>query len=111
VKRPHELDAEAYELDARAAKLRAEAARLRASSEPANDATPTTWMPVAESPLGKRKTLALARAGVIESSKVGRAVLVRRLSLMAYLEEHQRGADDVEDEDEDEDLFGARRAS
>jgi hypothetical protein len=58
------------------------------------------WIHVAESPLGRRKTLALARAGALESTKIGKRVLVRRASLEALLERGRRGGD------EGEDLFG-----
>ena len=51
-------------------------------------ATQPAWIPAAASPLGKRKTLALARAGTIESSKVGRRVLVKRDALDRYIADH-----------------------
>lgn len=66
------------------------------------------WIPAKDSPLGKRRTLALARAGVLESSRPGKCVLIRRASLERYLAEHTRV---VPATVEDEDLFGAKRAA
>jgi hypothetical protein len=103
VSRADELEAEGHELIARGHACFAQVARLRTSEGPAKTERPS-WIPVAESPLGKRRTLALARCGAIESSKVGRKVLVRSASLAGYLDEHRRGS--VEGAD-DENLFGS----
>lgn len=95
------LESEGHTLIARGHEKLAEAARLR--TETGAVARPS-WIPAAESPLGKRKTLALARAGALASSKIGRQVLVRRASLDALIEGGRRG--DVADEEED--LFGVK---
>lgn len=58
------------------------------------------WVPVSESPLGRRKTLQLARAGALESTKIGKKVFVRRESLEKLLEDGRRQVN------EGEDLFG-----
>lgn len=86
-RRGHALVAEGHQLLARAAELRA-----RAPSE--------EWVPVASSPIGKRRTLDLAREGTIESAKVGRLVVIRASSLNAYIDQHRRRFED------EEDLFG-----
>lgn len=78
----------------------AKAAALRADESSGGD----EWLPVAASPLGKRRTLALAREGAIESAKVGRKVVIRASSLRAFLERHGRERPANDDE---EDLFGA----
>lgn len=101
--RAEELEVRADEHMARGYALRAEAGRLRASA-PATAADSSEWICAETSPLGKRRTLALCRAGTLESSKVGRKVLVKRASLDAFLRRHERG---VETETEGEDLFGA----
>lgn len=75
----------------------AKAAEMRARETSDDD-----WIPVAKSPLGKRRTLALAREGRLESSKVGRKVLIRASSLRDFIEKHER-AEPAADE---EDLFG-----
>lgn len=75
-------------------------ARARRSQPAADDKA--TWIDPAKSPLGKRRTLALARTGDIESTKVGKRVLVSRASLEAFLAQHKRGL-----ETEGENLFGA----
>jgi hypothetical protein len=67
-RRGHARIAEGHAMLARAAELRA-----REAGE--------AWVPAAASPLGKRRTLALARRGLIESSKIGRKVMVRASSL------------------------------
>lgn len=100
--RPTLIEAEGHALIARGHAKLAEAARLRAAT-PQAEGERASWIPVAESPLGKRRTLALARSGAVESSKVGRKVLVRRASLAGFLNEHRR----TPIEDEEEDLFGA----
>ena len=94
------LEAEAHELIARGHAKLAAARRAATAETPANDSA--EWIPAAASPLGKRKTLALARAGAVESSKVGRTVLIRRASLDAFLTSQRRDA-----ANDDEDLFGA----
>lgn len=94
---PHELERRGHELVAQGHTLLAKAAKLRARA--ASD----EWLPVASSPMGRRRTLDLARRGTIESAKVGRKVMVRAESLRAYIEEHRRVLDDPEDEN----LFGA----
>lgn len=102
--RADDLKAEAHDLIAKGHAKLAEATRLD-SQAPANDNTKPSWIPAAASPLGNRQTLALARAGALESAKVGRKVLVKRASLAAYLERHERGVDPAPEPDED--LFGA----
>jgi hypothetical protein len=98
-----ELEAEGHSLIARGHSKLAEAQRTRASARSA-DGAPVEWISPEASPLGKRRTLALCRAGALESSKVGRKVLVRKASLDAFLRRHERGVDMPA---EDEDLFGA----
>lgn len=92
---PNELERRGHALVAEGHALLARAAELRARS------IADEWMPVARSPLGKRRTLDLARRGLIENAKVGRKILVRASSLRAFIEEHERHVRD------DEDLFGA----
>jgi excisionase family DNA binding protein len=75
------------------------------AAETANDERSESWIPATASPLGRRKTLALARCGAVESCKVGRRVLIRRASLDAFLERARRG--EQSDTVDDEDLFGA----
>ena len=105
--RAAELEVEADELMARGYALRAEAGRLRARASEAT--TPAAdWIAPDASPLGKRRTLALCRSGALESSKVGRKVLVRRASLDAFLRRHERGVELAAD---GEDLFGAKVAA
>ena len=41
------------------------------------------------SPLGRRRHLELARAGKLRAMRDGRRVLVRRVDIEAYLEEHE----------------------
>lgn len=106
--RAEELEAEGHEHEAKAHALYAEAKRLRAQA-PANDNTRPSWIPAAECPLGNRRGLSLARTGEVESTKVGRKVLLRRSSLSAYLERHRGDADAVPECDED--LFGAGGAA
>lgn len=89
-RRGHARIAEGHAMLAKAAELRAGESR-------------DTWIPVAVSPLGKRRTLALARQGLIESAKVGRKVVVRASSLDAFIEARRR----AEPANDDEDLFGA----
>lgn len=89
-RRGHARIAEGHAMLAKAAELRAGESRDR-------------WIPVAMSPLGKRRTLALARQGLIESAKIGRKVVVRASSLDAFIEARRRTAA----ADGDEDLFGA----
>lgn len=103
VSRADELEAEAHEKIAEGHALLARARRERAPTTvpPAND-----WIRPETSPLGKRRTLALCRAGALESSKVGRKVLVKRASLEAFLARHERGIEAREEED----LFGAGAA-
>jgi hypothetical protein len=101
------LEAEGHELISRGHARLAEAAKLRADAAPP-PANRQSWIPAAESPLGKRKTLALHRARAVESTKVGRSVLIRRASLEQYLNEHRHDGAEARD---DEDLFAARRAS
>lgn len=86
--RGHLLVAQGHRMLARAAELRAR----EASDE---------WVAASSSPLGRRKTLALARAGVIASAKVGRKVLIRASSLREYVEQHCRTVAPT-----DEELFG-----
>ena len=59
------------------------------------------WVDQDASPLGKRAHLELARAGTIESRKVNRRVLVRRVDLNRYIEQHglRRGPEPSEDEE------------
>lgn len=95
--RADELEAEGHEKIAEGHALLARARRERAPAvAPAEE-----WVAPDASPLGKRRTLALARSGALESSKVGRRVLIRRTSLDAYLRRHERGV-----EEREEDLFG-----
>lgn len=89
-RRGHELVAEGHALLAKAAQLRKEAE----SNE---------WVPVSRSPIGTRRTLDLARRGVIESAKIGRKVVVRAESLNAFIERHRR----IRVDHEEENLFGA----
>lgn len=107
INRAAELEVEADELMAKGYALRAEAGRLRASA-PAPIAPAAEWIPADASPLGKRRTLDLCRSGALESSKIGRKVLVRRASLEAFLRRHERGVEPAAD---GEDLFGARKAA
>ncbi len=100
--RADELEAEAHEHIAKGHALLAEARRARPT--PSTSTVSDDWVDPAASPLGKRRTLALARAGALESSKVGRKVLVGRASLDAFLRRHRRGVEAVGDEGED--LFG-----
>ena len=88
-RRGHARIAEGHAMLAKAAELRASESR-------------DTWIPVVASPLGKRRTLALARQGLIESAKVGRKVVVRASSLDAFIEARRR----AEPANGDEDLFG-----
>lgn len=97
------LEAAGTDLIKRGAELLEAARRMRSTAPPAND-NATEWLPVAASPLGKRKTLALARSGALESTKVGRKILVRRSSLETFLAAHRRNADVADD---GEDLFAA----
>lgn len=83
----HARIAEGHAMLARAAELRSRKAEAE-------------WLPVAESPLGRRPTLRLARKGLIASAKIGRRVFVEARSLRAFIEGHRRVAV------EDEDLFG-----
>jgi hypothetical protein len=94
------LEAEGLDHIAKGFTLLATAARQRAE-RPVNVVGPE-WIDPKASPLGKRRTLALARAGVVESTKIGRKVLVGRASLDRYLDEHRRGVPAAS-----EDLFGA----
>ncbi len=91
-----ELEAAAHDKIAEGHALLAQARRARVALASAQN----DWLAPGTSPLGKRRELSLARAGAIESSKVGKKVLIKRASLAAYLESHARG---VEPE---EDLFG-----
>jgi hypothetical protein len=96
----------------RATSARAEAFRLIASGfallaraegsapGPANDAG--EWLDPAVSPLGKRRTLELWRAGTLDGAKIGKKVLIKRASLDAFIERHRRTSEDAEDDD----LFG-----
>lgn len=104
IRLPAALEAEGLALLARGYGKLAEAAEARLASSDA-DAGPE-WIAPSESPLGKRQTLELARAGELESSKVGRKVLVRRASLDRYLDAHRR--EGPANDGEDEDLFGAK---
>lgn len=88
-RRGHELVAQGHALLAKAAQLRQEA--------PSDE-----WLPVSRSPIGTRRTLDLARRGVIESAKIGRKVVVRAESLNAFIETHRR----VRVDPEEENLFG-----
>ncbi len=106
--RADDVEREGHELIARGHTKLAEAARLRAS-EPANATARPSWIPASDSPLGRRRTLALARAGQIESSKIGRAVFVRTASLAGFLDEHRRASPDTTLEGDD-DLFGEHGA-
>jgi hypothetical protein len=95
-----ELEAEGHRLLAEGHAKLAEAVALRAST--ALVTKPTSWIPPG-SVYPKRHELALARAGAVESSKVGRRVLIRRRSLEAYVASHRRDVVGSETED----LFGA----
>ena len=44
------------------------------------------------SPLGRRRHLALVRRGILRGRKVGKRVLVSRRDMSAFLEEHPRAA-------------------
>lgn len=44
------------------------------------------WVDQNASPLGKAKHLKLARTGKVQSKKIGRAVLIKREDLNAYIE-------------------------
>lgn len=109
VSRTQPLDAEGFELIARGFALLAQAARERASSQVIAAGAAPDWIPAARSPLGRRRTLQLARSGALESAKVGRAVLVHRASLARFLDEHRRATDVARADGED--LFGARGAA
>jgi hypothetical protein len=98
-------DSKAYELIAEGFRLLAAAAR-RNEQAPAND---VEWIDPKTSPLGKRQTLALARAGVVASTKIGRRVLVGRASLASFLDAHRRDA--ALRAPDEEDLFAEREAS
>ncbi len=102
---PDVVEAEGHEHLARGHELIAKARRLRAT--PAASTPALEWVSPDASPLGKRRTLALARAGALESTKIGRKVLVRKTSLDAFLARHERGAVAPE---QNEDLFGQEAA-
>lgn len=93
-----DLEAAGHDKLAEGHALLAKARRARAVAP----STSSEWVSPAESPLGKRTTLALCRAGALESSKIGRKVLVRRSSLESYLARHERGVELSAGED----LFG-----
>jgi hypothetical protein len=57
-----------------------------------NDASEPEYYHQNNSPLGRRRHLALVRRGVLKGRKVGRRVLVSRDDLRAFLEEHPRAA-------------------
>ena len=99
VSRADELEAEGHDHLAKGHALLALARRARTPASAAND---NEWITPLDSPLGKRRTLAVCRSGALESSKIGRKILVRRASLEAYLERHRRDAAPADDED----LFG-----
>jgi hypothetical protein len=94
---PNELERRGHELVARGHELLAQAAALRARTATG----PNEWVSVAASPIGRRRTLDLARRGIIESAKLGRLVVVRASSLQAFIERQRRHHPD------DEDLFDA----
>lgn len=60
------------------------------NDETERPAPPSEWMRVDEVPLPRRRLLARARAGEIESVRDGRTVLLRRVSVDAYLARHTR---------------------
>ena len=47
------------------------------------------WVDQSSSPLGRKKHLALARAGTLKATREGRRVLVRRADIDAYLEKRR----------------------
>ena len=98
-----DLEAEGLALLAEGFARLAKAARARTSK--ADGPSAVDWIPAAASPLGRKRTLALARSGELESSKVGRKVLISRASLEALLEAGRRG-EPVANANDDEDLFG-----
>jgi excisionase family DNA binding protein len=102
--RAAQLRAEGHDYQAKAHACFAEAERLDSQAPANDDAAPASWIPTAACPLGNRTGLSLARAGAIESTKVGRKVLLRRRSLDAFLERHRRHADAQPDVTE-ENLF------
>ena len=75
------------------------------------------WVDQEQSPLGRRRHLALAKSGKLPASKVGRRVLIRRSAIDAYLERKRvlvKSVDNEEDEDREAErllarLRGARR--
>jgi len=73
-------------------------------------ATQTEWIDQVRSPLGRRRHLAMAKAGTIPSKKEGRLVLIRRRDIDAYLEQcptarrEATPANDDAEEDEDAEL-------
>lgn len=93
------LEAEGHDFIAKGHARLAEAQRLRAVGGK-NDVG-SEWVDPVASPLGKRRTLALCRAGALESSKVGKKILVLKASLDAFLARHKRSA-----EPDGENLFG-----
>jgi hypothetical protein len=103
-RQPAELERLGHVRIAEGHAMLAQAAALRVGADSAGG----DWIPVTTSPLGKRRTLELARAGAIESAKIGRKIVVRASSLLAFIETHARGlavANDHADDDE-EDLLG-----
>lgn len=59
------------------------------------------WVDQHASPIGKNAHLALARSGKVESRKVHRRVLMRRVDLNRYIEERAEARGDQRHEDED----------
>lgn len=95
-------EARAHEIIAEGHRKLAEALRSGGDERArVEHATASDWVDPKDSPLGKRRTMALARAGQIDSCKIGRRVLICRLSLEALLERGRRG-----EASHDEDLFG-----
>jgi excisionase family DNA binding protein len=94
---PNELERRGHEAIAQGHALLARAAQLRARNNGSSE-----WIAVDASPLGRRRTLLLARQGRLEAAKVGRQVLIRASSLAAFIEANRRAPPE-----EDEDLFGA----
>ena len=69
------------------------------------------WVDQEQSPLGRRRHLALAKSGKLPASKVGRRVLIRRSAIDAYLERKRvlvKSVDNEEDEDREAERLLAR---
>ena len=74
--------------------------------------TSEDWVDQYNSPLGKRRHLALVRSGQLEGHKVERLVLVRRGDLDAFIKRHRvepkDGGEDVAEEAEIDRLVSGR---